>query len=389
VSGPVNECTNSSTSEVRIADVINPRSPAIYRELAGGLTISNLLHGSCNAIGGQNAVIKLKWGQPADELLFVQAPLGIKFALGENVKQSNWGGENTTRYPQTRMGVEQFYRDRFFAAEDYRREWNEWERKKKGAPPRRDLQLDALVEILDGERLVHCHSYRSDEIIMLMRVAEDFGFRIQTFQHVLEGYKCADELAAHGAGASSFSDWWSYKYEVVEAIPYSGAIMWERGVNVSYNSDSWEVSRRMNLEGAKAAKWGGVPAEEALNFVVRNPAIQLGIDEWVGTLEPGKHGDFVVWSDDPLSDQAVCLETWIEGVRRFSREEDLAAREAAMELRDKLLAKAGALNRIHELTPGEADKGSWPAWSAFGRKQGESGQAERGGCVDHAGLEGW
>jgi len=392
VSGPVNECTNSSTAEVRIGDVVNPRSRNIYRELAGGLTISNLLHGSCNAIGGQNAVIKLKWGRPASELLFGQAPPGIKFALGENVKQSNWGDEFTTRYPQTRMGVEQFYRDRFFAAEDYRREWDEWRRgkKKKAAPPRRDLGLDALVEVLDGDRLVHCHSYRSDEIIMMMRVAEDFGFRVATFQHVLEGYKCADEMAVHGAGASSFSDWWSYKYEVVDAIPYSGAIMWERGVNVSYNSDSSDVSRRMNLEGAKAAKYGGVPAEEAFDFVTRNPAIQLGIDRWVGSLEPGKHGDFVIWSDDPLSDRAICLETWIEGVRYFSREQDLSARPGMEELRAELLAKAGALRRIHELdTAYNDDEGSWPGRSAFGRKQGESAESERGVCGDHDEVESW
>jgi N-acetylglucosamine-6-phosphate deacetylase len=221
-------------------------------------------------------------------------------------------------------------------------------------------------------------------------VAEDFGFRVATFQHVLEGYKCANEIAAHGAGASSFSDWWSYKYEVVDAIPYSGAIMFARAVNVSYNSDSSEVSRRMNLEAAKAAKWGGVPDEEALSFVTRNPAIQLGIDAWVGSLEPGKHGDFVVWSDDPLSDRALCLETWIDGVRYFSREGDLAARPGAEELRGKLLAKAGAVNRMHELDASyNDDEGSWPTRSAFGRKQCEGGDTDRGGCTEHIEVEAW
>jgi imidazolonepropionase-like amidohydrolase len=382
ISGGVNEGTNSATCEVRIGDVLNPRSHALYRELAGGLTVGNMLHGSANAIGGQNAVIKIRWGQPAEDLLFAEAPAGVKFALGENVKQSNWGDDFVTRYPQTRMGVEQFIRERFHAAEDYRHEWQDWRKKQKGPLPRRDLQLDALLEILDGDRLVHCHSYRADEIIMLIRVAEDFGFRIGTFQHVLEGYKCANEIAQHGAGASSFSDWWSYKYEVVDAIPYNGEIMWRRGVNTSYNSDSWEVSRWMNLEGEKAVKWGGVPDEEALGFVTTNPAAQLGISEWVGTLETGKHGDFVIWSQPPLSDTAMCLETWIEGVRRFSRDQDLAARGEAMRLRDRLLAAAKKA-WVEEDAAGEKESES-SALGAFGRKWGESEtELERGLCHVH------
>jgi imidazolonepropionase-like amidohydrolase len=387
ISGGVNEGTNSCTAEVRIGDVIDPHSPAMYRELAGGLTISNLLHGSANAIGGQNAVIKLKWGEPAENLLFVEAPHGIKFALGENVKQSNWGDDYTTRYPQTRMGVEQFIRDRFHAAEDYRKEWNEWQSTRSGIPPRRELQLETLLEILDGDRLVHCHSYRSDEIIMFLRVAEDFGFRIGTFQHVLEGYKCADEIAAHGAGASAFSDWWSYKYEVIDAIPYAGEIMWRRGVNVSFNSDSSELSRRLNLEAAKAAKYGDVPDDEALAFVTRNPAAQLGIDPWVGTLEAGKHADFVIWSQHPLSDMAVCEETWIEGVRRFSREDDSRRRPAALELREKLLAKAKQAWKADDprLKEEEAEtpaSGEF-ARGAFGRRWGEG--VERGEAHLHQG----
>ncbi|MGQ0723512.1 MAG: amidohydrolase family protein [Candidatus Eiseniibacteriota bacterium] len=372
IAGDVNECTNSCTAEVRIGDVIDPRSREMYRELAGGLTTANLLHGSCNCIGGQNAVIKLRWGDPAEALLFAEAPPGIKFALGENVKQSNWGGDYRTRYPQTRMGVEQFIRERFDAALAYRAEWERFRRGgRKGAPPRTDLALDALLEVLDGTRLVHSHSYRADEIIMLIRVAEDYGFRIGTFQHVLEGYKAANEIARHGAGASSFSDWWSFKYEVVEAIPYNGELMWKRGVNVSFNSDSPELSRRLNLEAAKAVKWGDVPEEEALCFVTRNPAVQLGVGELVGTLEVGKHADFVLWSDHPLSDFAVCDETWIDGVRRFSREEDALARAAAMELREKLLAKALDLDRRHELDTTVDDKGSWPG-TTLGPLWGES-----------------
>jgi N-acetylglucosamine-6-phosphate deacetylase len=279
------------------------------------------------------------------------------------------------------MGVEQFLRERFLAAEDYRRERSEWT-PGAGTRPRLDLQLEVLGEILDGERLVHCHSYRADEIIMLMRVAEDFGFTIGTFQHVLEGYKCADEIAAHGAGASTFTDWWSYKYEVVDAIPYNGAVMWERGVNVSFNSDSSELSRRMNTEAAKAVKYGGVPEEEALLFVTRNPAEQLRVDEWVGSLVPGKHGDFVIWNGHPLRDATICLETWIEGVRRFARDEDLVARTEAASLREALLAKAQRVGNRLERAMGDGHQ------ATFGARFGESleevslWEMGRGECVE-------
>jgi N-acetylglucosamine-6-phosphate deacetylase len=338
--GGVNEFTNTCTAEVRIADVVNSQSIAIYRELAGGLTISNLLHGSANAIGGQNAVIKLRWGQPPSKLFVDDAPGGIKFALGENPKRSNWSA-GRDRYPKTRMGVEQAIRERFLAALDYMRARNEYdENRKSQLPPKRDLQLDALVEVLRGERLVHSHSYRQDEILMLLRVAEDFGFRIGTFQHVLEGYKVADELAAGKAGASTFSDWWAYKFEVYDAIPHNGTIMWERDVVVSFNSDSSELARRMNLEAAKAVKYGQTPESEALKFVTLNPAKQLGIDSRVGSLEVGKDADFVVWSGDPLSTYTICEQTWIEGQRYFDRERDLAARDTMLAQREALLQKA-------------------------------------------------
>ncbi len=378
ISGGVNEGSNSCTAEVRIADVVDSESPAMYRELAGGLTVSNLLHGSANAIGGQNAVIKLRWGATADRLLFDGAPQGIKFALGENVKQSNWGEKYTTRYPQTRMGVEQLLRERFLAAVAYRDEWSAWRRTGRGTPPRRDLQLEALVEILEGRRLVHCHSYRADEILMLIRLAEELGFRVATFQHVLEGYKVADEIAAHGAGASGFSDWWSYKYEVVDAIPYLGEILWKRGVLTSYNSDSYDLARRLNLEAAKAVKYGGVPEEEALKFVTWNPAKQLGIEGRVGSLEPGKDADFVLWSGPPLSDSSVCLETWVDGRRLFSRAQDLGARARAEELRESLLAKAEKVRRAMEKS------GEWKADGkekkpAFGELYGEQVEDACGG----------
>ena len=359
--GDVNEFTNSCTAEVRIADVLNSRSIAIYRELAGGLTCANQLHGSANAIGGQNAVIKLRWGEPPAKLRFDGAPAGIKFALGENPKRSNWGTA-PERYPKTRMGVEQVIRERFLAARDYERRWHEFEqhRGERGVvPPRRDLQLEALVEILHGERLVHAHSYRQDEILMLLRLADEFGFRVATFQHVLEGYKVADELARAGTGASSFSDWWAYKFEVYDAIPYSGSLMAARGVVVSYNSDSAELARRLNLEAAKAVKYGGTAEPEALQFVTANPARQLGIADRVGTLAPGKDADFVVWSGHPLSTYTLCEQTWIDGRRYFDRARDLQARAAMEAERDMLLEKARAARKLEETRGGSAWKPSY------------------------------
>ncbi len=338
--GSVNETGQAITAEVRIADVIDPDDIGIYRELAGGLTAANVLHGSANAIGGQNQVIKLRWGALAEEMKFAGAMPGIKFALGENLKQSNWGDDNTTRYPQTRSGVEQIIRDEFTAARDYRQQWADYRALKTHIPPRRDLEMEALVEILEGKRLVHCHSYRQDEILALMRVAEDFGFRIATFQHILEGYKVADVMAKHGAGGSSFSDWWAYKMEVYDAIPYNGAIMHSAGVVVSFNSDSDELARRMNLEAAKAVKYGGVAPDEALKFVTINPAKQLRIDKRVGSLEPGKDADFVVWSGSPLSTLSICEQTWIDGRRYFDRQEDRAMNDEVTRERSVLIQKA-------------------------------------------------
>ena len=339
----INEGSQSVTSEVRIRDVIDSDDIAIYRELAGGLTMANILHGSANTIGGQNAVIKLKWGENPENLIYKNAPQGIKFALGENVKQSNWGDDYTTRYPQTRMGVEQVLRDAFDRATEYKSRWENYNNQIANnvnidfLPPRRDLELDALVEILTGKRKIHCHSYRQDEILMLTRVAEDYGFTIGTFQHVLEGYKVADRLAEHGAGASTFTDWWAYKYEVIDAIPFNGTLMHDVGVNVSFNSDSDELARRMNLEAAKAVKYGGVSEEEALKFVTLNPAIQLGIDQWVGSLEIGKEADFVIWSGHPLSTMSRCEQTWIDGARYFSIEEDQKLRDRDKKWRNEII----------------------------------------------------
>ncbi len=339
--GAVNEASLPSTAMVRIADVVNSESENIHQQLAGGVTAVNLLHGSANPIGGQNCVIKLRDGQPPSGLVLADAPAGIKFALGENVKQSNAGDRNTTRFPQTRMGVGTFYINRFTAARHYASEWQRWRDAGQQAPaPRRDLELEALAEILQGSRLIHCHSYRQDEILAFLRTMEAFNVRVATLQHILEGYKVADEIARHGAGASAFADWWAYKFEVLDAIPYAGSLMHQRGVLVSFNSDSSDHARRLNFEAAKAVKYGGTPEPDALRFVTTNPARQLRIDHRVGALAPGLDADFVLWSGNPLDSSSTCLETWIEGARYFSR-----AREAARvaDLREEhaaLVAKA-------------------------------------------------
>ena len=337
--GGVNEGTLPSTAMVRIGDVVNSETDNLYQQLAGGLTVANLLHGSANPIGGQNCVIKLREGAAPEDLKFSDAPLGIKFALGENVKQSNWGDKNVTRFPQTRMGVRAFFFNRFTAAKQYLEAWDNF-RKNGGPSPRRDLELEAIGEIIEGKRLIHCHSYRQDEILWFLRTMEEFGVKVATMQHVLEGYKVADEIARHGAGGSTFSDWWAFKFEVYDAIPYNGSLMRDRGVVVSFNSDSSELARRLNLEAAKAVKYGGTPEIEALKFVTLNPAIQLRIDQRVGSLEAGKDGDFAVWSGSPLDSSSVCVQTWIEGAKYFDRSLSDARAAALVLERSALLDKA-------------------------------------------------
>ncbi len=338
IDGGVNEGSNIITAECRIQDVIDADDVNIYRQLAGGTTAANILHGSANAIGGQNAVLKWRWGKSPEELFLKGAPAGIKFALGENPKQSNFSFPGQVpRYPATRMGVEKVIREGFLKAKDYQRQWAEHRAGKRDAPAR-DLQSEALVEIMEGKRYVHSHCYRQDEILMLMRLAEDFGFRIRTFQHVLEGYKVADEMAKHGVGGSTFSDWWGFKIEAYDAIPYNGALMTERGVNVSFNSDSSELARRLNLEAAKAIKYGGIAPEEAIKFDTINPAKQLGIDKMTGSLEVGKDADIVVWSGSPLSSLSICEKTFVDGTLYFDRAADLAARPALEEEKKRLAA---------------------------------------------------
>jgi N-acetylglucosamine-6-phosphate deacetylase len=295
------------------------------------------------------------------------APPGIKFALGENVTRANSRASN--RYPRTRMGVEQIMRDAFHAADDYRKEWDRWRRTHDGLPPRRDLELEALAEVLAGDRWVHCHSYRQDEILALLRTLDSFGIQIGTFQHILEGYKVADEMAKHGAMGSAFSDWWAYKFEVYDAIPYAGALMHRAGVVVSFNSDDRELARHLNHEAAKAVKYGGVPPAEALKFVTLNPARQLRIDQHVGSLESGKDADLVVWSGPPLSILSRCEQTWIDGRKYFDRTDDQRAREEALDRRNVLVQKilaSGETMRSTAESP-ENEEALWPREDEFCR----------------------
>ena len=337
--GGGNESGQAISAEVRIGDFIDATQINIYRQLAGGVTSSLILHGSSNPIGGQNQMIKLRWGALPEELKFVEAPGTLKMALGENVKQSNWGDEHTTRYPQTRMGVEQIIRDAMEAARQYELRWTEWRRSRRGLPPRRDLELEPLVEVLHEKRWVHCHAYRQDEVLAVLRTFEDFNVRLGVLIHILEGYKVADEIARHGAMATSFSDWWAYKFEVYDAIPYNGALMHAAGVVVSFNSDDRELARHLNQEAAKAVRYGGIAPEEAIKFVTLNPARQLRIDQYVGSLAPGKHADLVVWSGPPLSNFSKCEQTWIDGRKYFDVKEDLAARAEAKRRHAALVQK--------------------------------------------------
>jgi imidazolonepropionase-like amidohydrolase len=335
----VNEASHSVTAEVRIGDVLDATDISLYRQLAGGLTAANLLHGSANTIGGQSQVIKLRWGQPASALVFEGAKPSNKFALGENVKRSNWGAPD--RYPTTRMGVEQLLRDQFAAAAEYEREWKTWRAQPKASPPpRTDLRLQALAEILQRQRLVHIHSYRADEILMFARMARELGVEVAAFQHVLEGYKVADAMADIGAGGSTFTDWWAYKMEVQDAVPDNGPLMARAGVLTSFNSDDANLARRMNTEAAKAIKYGGLSEQEALNFVTINPARQLRIEARVGSLEAGKDADFVVWSGPPLSAYSRVEQTWIDGRLYFSQAQDEALKARDQAERQRLMAAA-------------------------------------------------
>ena len=345
----INEGGQNSSAEVTIEDVINPDDINLYRNLSGGVTTLQILHGSANPIGGRSAIIKPKWGESVDELLYSNADPFIKFALGENVKQSNW--QSYGRFPQTRMGVEQVFINYFQRAKEYKAAWRKYNNsskkiKSKIKAPRYDIEMETLVEILDGKRFISCHSYVQSEINMLMKVADRFGVRINTFTHILEGYKVADKMKDHGVGGSTFSDWWAYKFEVNDAIPYNGAIMHSQGVTVAFNSDDSEMSRRLNQEAAKAVKYGGVSEEDAWKFVTLNPAKLLHIDDEVGSIKVGKSADLVLWSDHPMSIYSVVEKTMIDGafyydLDRATAQVDQITKEKNKLIQDMLLAKNG------------------------------------------------
>jgi imidazolonepropionase-like amidohydrolase len=360
----INEGSISVSSMVRIEDVLNPEDIAIYRAIAGGTTIANVLHGSANAIGGQNSLIKLKWGKKAEDMMWDKAQPSIKFALGENPKRQGnptggrVGAANVTnlRYPATRMGIEDVYFEAFTRAKEYRDSWKDYEAKKArgeaAIPPRRDLQLEPLVEVLEGRRLVHVHAYRADEILMMIRVAEAVGFKVTSFEHVLEGYKVAKEMAKHGSAGAGFSDWWAFKIEAYDAIPYNMAIMTRKGVLASVNSDSADTIRRLNTEAAKTMKYGGLTEEEALKLITINPAIHLKVDKYVGSIEPGKDADFVIWDKHPLSSYARAQQVYIDGVKYFDRDQDSSDRFRAEQRRKELTEKLRQEQRRAAPAPG-------------------------------------
>lgn len=356
MSDAVNEGSLSVTSMTRIQDVLNPTHVGIYRALAGGVTLINILHGSANTIGGQSATVKMKWERPIGEMLMAGAPPGIKFALGENVTRKNRAniiipGQQTppARYPTSRMGQAEVIRDAFMRAQDYQAEWADYRaraaRREPGlVPPRRDLELEPLVEILEGKRLVHAHSYRADEMLMVLEMAKEFGFTIATLQHGLDGYKIAPEIAAHGAGLSLFADSWSYKIEAYDAIPYAAAIATRADVLTTINSDSAERIRRLNIDAAKMMRYGGLSEDEAMALVTINGAKQLGVGDRTGSLEVGKDADVVIWTGHPLSVYSRVETTFVDGVPYFDRARDEAQREALA--RERIALEQAAPNQV-------------------------------------------
>ncbi len=345
IEGSVNEISLPNSGLVRVADAIDTSDISVYRQLAGGTTMALVLHGSANAIGGQSQILKWKWGRPLAEWFIADAPRTIKFALGENPKSANFrpppGIER--QYPSTRMGVEEVIRKSFDDARDYLAAWEEYDAKKKrnepAIPPRRDLLMETMADILRGKIDIHAHCYRSDEIIMLLNLADELGFKVRELQHVLEGYKVTKEIARHGAGAGTFVDWWGYKAEAYDAIPYNVALMARNGVLTSVNSDSDELARRLNLDAAKAMKYGGLTEDEALRLCTINPAKQLRLDHRLGSIETGKDADLVIWTGHPLSTYSRVETTLIEGNVYFDRAQDLARREELRREKEQRLRK--------------------------------------------------
>lgn len=345
VEGSVNEISLPNTGMVRIADVLDNHDISAYRQLAGGTTAALVLHGSANAIGGQSQIVKWKWGHPVSEWLIADAPRTIKFALGENPKSSNFRPPEgiPRQYPATRMGVEEVIRKSFIDARDYMAAWDEYDAKKKrgeaAIPPRKDLLMDTMADILRGKIDVHSHCYRADEIMMLLNLSDELGFRIRELQHVLEGYKVGREIARRGVGGGTFIDWWGYKAEAYDATPYNIALMLHDGVIVSVNSDSDELARHLNHDAAKAMKYGGVSEAEALKLCTINPAKQLRLDHRMGSLEAGKDADVVIWTGHPLSAYSRVETTFVDGEVLFDRQQDLQQREALKKEKDERLKK--------------------------------------------------
>jgi imidazolonepropionase-like amidohydrolase len=343
ISRGVNEGVNSNSSEVRIGDVVNSDDISIYRHLAGGVVAVQQLHGSANSIGGQSSLIKMRWGAAPEDMKIAGADGFIKFALGENVKQANWGIPDPIRFPQTRMGVEQVYADAFTRAREY-----EANRKKDPLSTRKDLQMETMLEILNKKRFITCHSYVQSEINMLMKVADKFGFKVNTFTHILEGYKVADKMKQHGVSASSFADWWGYKMEVVDAIPHNAAILTKVGVNTAINSDDAEMARRLNQEAAKTVKYGNLTEEEAWKTVTLNPAKMLHLDQRMGSIAIGKDADVVLWSENPLSIYAKAEKTFVDGILYFDREKDKVLQQDNNKERNRLIQKMIEAKKIGE-----------------------------------------
>jgi len=368
----INEGAFSVTSMTAVRDMLNPTDIAIYRALAGGVTVGNLLHGSANSIGGQNTTVKFKWGHPVEDFPIADAPPGIKFAMGENVKRATSFLPPGTpqRYPRTRMGVIEVMRDAFLRAKDYRQAWADFNAKKTRVPPRKDLELEPLAEILEGKRIVHAHGYRSDEHLNLLMLADEFGFKVATLQHGLEAYKIAPEIARRGTGVSIFADSWSYKLEAYDAIPYNAYILWKNGVNVSINSDSDERMRRLNLDAAKVMKYGGVPEADAFKMITINPAMQLGIDKRTGSIEVGKDADIAIWNAHPFSVYSRVETTMIEGEILFDR-----ARDAQM--RTEMAKEREALEKLEVNKAPGADGTSPPVPRE--RRRGDRDEADREG----------
>jgi imidazolonepropionase-like amidohydrolase len=340
----VNESSHAIVAEVRMYDAVDSEDIDVYRQLSGGVTAAQLLHGSANPVGGQSALVKFRWGKAPLDLRIKGADGYIKFALGENVKQSNWGDANTIRFPQTRMGVEQVFVDGFTRAKEYDAIWRAYnalssKAKAKTIAPHRDLQLETLAEIVNSRRFITSHSYVQSEINMLMKVAEQFDFRVNTFTHILEGYKLADIMVKHGVGGSTFSDWWAYKYEVKDAIPYNAALMTQAGVTVAINSDDAEMARRLNQEAAKSIKFGKMEEYEAMKMVTINPAKLLHLEDRMGSIKVGKDADLVLWTDHPLSVYAKSQMTLVDGIPYFDRDVDRKRQKEIQAERARIIEK--------------------------------------------------